>query len=110
MSRESTSSCGSLASPPASAAVAAVDPSALDLKPSVSSLISSALRLRSVLAAISRIFSEFVTPDFANCLLTNASAFSYITNKTNTGFTLNFVSVPVIGTSNITFDYIIFKQ
>jgi len=41
---------------------------------------------------------------------TNAAALSWISNKSTTGFTVNFLSVPVIGTSNITFDYIVIKQ
>jgi len=40
----------------------------------------------------------------------NAAALSWVSNKSATGFTVNFLSVPVIGTSNITFDYIVIKQ
>lgn len=35
---------------------------------------------------------------------------SWITNITNTGFTLNFTTVPLVGTLNIAMDYIVIKQ
>lgn len=41
---------------------------------------------------------------------TNAAALSWVSNKSTTGFTVNFLSVPILGTSNITFDYIVIKQ
>lgn len=47
----------------------------------------------------------FIQPTSAN-----AAALSWISNKTTTGFTVNFVSVPILGTNNITFDYIVIKQ
>lgn len=40
----------------------------------------------------------------------NAAALSWVSNKSTTGFTVNFLSVPVLGTNNITFDYIVIKQ
>lgn len=40
----------------------------------------------------------------------NASAFSYVSNVTTTGFTINFLSVPVVGTNNITVYYLAIKQ
>lgn len=40
----------------------------------------------------------------------NAAALSYITNITTSGFTVNFLTVPVIGTNNIVFDYLVLKQ
>lgn len=40
----------------------------------------------------------------------NAAALSWVSNKSTTGFTVNFLSVPILGTNNITFDYIVIKQ
>lgn len=40
----------------------------------------------------------------------NASALSWVSSITSSGFTVNFLSVPVIGQANIAFDYIIVKQ
>lgn len=40
----------------------------------------------------------------------NAAALSYISNITNTGFTVNFITAPVIGTNNITFSWLAIKQ
>lgn len=40
----------------------------------------------------------------------NAAVPSWISSITNSGFTINFASVPVLGTNNIVFDYIVVKQ
>lgn len=40
----------------------------------------------------------------------NAAVPSWISSITNTGFTINFASVPILGTNNIVFDYIVVKQ
>jgi len=40
----------------------------------------------------------------------NAAVPSWISAITNTGFTINFASVPILGTNNIVFDYIVVKQ
>ena len=40
----------------------------------------------------------------------NAAVPSWISSITTTGFTINFASVPVLGTNNIAFDYIAVKQ
>ena len=42
----------------------------------------------------------------------NAAALSYIPSGgiTNTGFTINFLTVPVLGTNNISFDFVVIKQ
>lgn len=40
----------------------------------------------------------------------NAAVPSWISSITNTGFTINFSSIPVLGTNNIVFDYIVVKQ
>lgn len=39
----------------------------------------------------------------------NATAASYITNKTSTTFTVNFNTIPILGTNNISFDWIAFR-
>jgi len=49
--------------------------------------------------------SVIVTPRSAN-----AAALSYISNITNTGFTIVFLTIPVLGTNNIVFDYVVIKQ
>jgi len=40
----------------------------------------------------------------------NAAVPSWISSITNSGFTINFASIPVLGTNNIVFDYIVVKQ
>lgn len=40
----------------------------------------------------------------------NAAAFSYVDNVTATGFRINFLTVPAVGTLNLTFGYLIIKQ
>lgn len=40
----------------------------------------------------------------------NAAVPSWISSITNSGFTINFASVPILGTNNIVFDYIVVKQ
>lgn len=35
---------------------------------------------------------------------------SWISSITNTGFTINFLTIPILGTNNIQFDYIVVKQ
>ena len=40
----------------------------------------------------------------------NAAVPSWVSNITSTSFTVNFASVPVLGTNNITIDYLIIKQ
>lgn len=40
----------------------------------------------------------------------NAAVARYITNITTSGFTVNFATVPILGTNNIAFDYIVIKQ
>lgn len=40
----------------------------------------------------------------------NAAVPSWISSITNTGFTINFASVPILGTNNLVFDYIVVKQ
>jgi len=40
----------------------------------------------------------------------NAAVPSWVSTITNTGFTLNFTSVPILGTNNIGLDYIVVKQ
>lgn len=40
----------------------------------------------------------------------NAAALSYVTNITNTSFQVVFLTVPVLGTNNISFDYCVIKQ
>lgn len=40
----------------------------------------------------------------------NAAALSWISNISTTGFTINFITVPVLGTNNITFSYCVIKQ
>lgn len=40
----------------------------------------------------------------------NAAVPSWVSSITNTNFTVNFASVPVVGTNNIAIDYIIVKQ
>lgn len=40
----------------------------------------------------------------------NAAVPSWVSNVTTTGFTVNFATVPVIGTNNISFTYLIIKQ
>jgi len=39
-----------------------------------------------------------------------AAALCYVTNITNTGFTLNYLTVPILGTNNIINDFIVIKQ
>lgn len=48
------------------------------------------------------VFTEATSP--------NAAVLRYITNKSTTGFTVNFLTVPVLGTANISFDYLVIKQ
>jgi len=40
----------------------------------------------------------------------NAAVPSWVSTITNTGFTVNFTSVPILGTNNIGIDFIIIKQ
>lgn len=40
----------------------------------------------------------------------NAAAYSYVSAINGTSFTINFLTVPVIGSNNISFDYLILKQ
>lgn len=40
----------------------------------------------------------------------NAAVPSWISNISTTGFTVNFASVPVLGTNNLTFTFLIIKQ
>jgi len=40
----------------------------------------------------------------------NAAVPSWVSNVTSTGFTVNFASVPILGTNNITITYLIIKQ
>lgn len=40
----------------------------------------------------------------------NAAVPSWISSITNTGFTINFSSVPILGTNNIVIDFIVVKQ
>jgi hypothetical protein len=40
----------------------------------------------------------------------NAAQLSYVTNITNTSFQVVFLTVPIVGTNNIVFDYIVVKQ
>lgn len=40
----------------------------------------------------------------------NAAVPSWVSNVTTTGFTVNFASVPILGTNNITFTYLIIKN
>lgn len=40
----------------------------------------------------------------------NAAVPSWISAISTTGFTINFASVPILGTNNINFDYIVVKQ
>lgn len=46
----------------------------------------------------------FIQPKSAN-----ASALSYVSNITSTQFTVNFLSVPIIGTNNISFNWVAYK-
>ncbi|MES2593153.1 MAG: hypothetical protein V4608_14825 [Bacteroidota bacterium] len=40
----------------------------------------------------------------------NAAVPSWVSNVTTTGFTVNFASVPILGTNNITFTFLIIKN
>ncbi len=40
----------------------------------------------------------------------SAAERSWISSITNTGFTINFLTIPILGTNNIVFDYIVIKQ
>jgi len=40
----------------------------------------------------------------------NAAVPSWISSITSNGFTINFASIPILGTNNIVFDYIVVKQ
>lgn len=40
----------------------------------------------------------------------NAAVPSWVSSITNTGFTVNFSSVPILGTNNIVLDFIVVKQ
>lgn len=40
----------------------------------------------------------------------NAAAYSYVSAINSTSFTINFLTVPVIGSANISFDYLVIKQ
>lgn len=40
----------------------------------------------------------------------SAAERSWISSITNTGFTINFLTIPILGTNNIVFDYIVVKQ
>lgn len=50
------------------------------------------------------------TKVFIQATTANAAVISWVSNKTTTSFTVNFASVPVVGTSNLGIDWLAMKN